>query len=88
MSGKTTNQCLFVRYNFNSWREFSYLDEENTEKAEKYVCLSVYIYLSIYLCYLTYSDSRDERRWMDKQNKAARLKRKKEETMRIRTLVG
>ena len=23
------------RYEFSSWREFSYLDEENTEKAEK-----------------------------------------------------
>lgn len=32
--------------------------------------------------------SRDERRWMEKQNKAARLRRKKEEMSRIRTLVG
>lgn len=32
--------------------------------------------------------SRDERRWIEKQNKAARQKRKKEETARIRQLVG
>ncbi|CAI8044240.1 DnaJ homolog subfamily C member 2 [Geodia barretti] len=52
-------------YNFESWREFSYMDEENLKKAE----------------------NRDERRWMEKQNRAVRLKRKKEETTRIRTLV-
>ena len=32
--------------------------------------------------------SRDERRWIEKQNKAARQKRKKEEVVRIRQLVG
>ena len=32
--------------------------------------------------------SRDERRWIEKQNKAARQKRKKEEMTRIRQLVG
>ena len=32
--------------------------------------------------------SRDERRWIQKQNKAARQKRKKEEMGRIRALVG
>lgn len=32
--------------------------------------------------------SREERRWMEKQNKAARQRRKKEEMARIRTLVG
>lgn len=31
--------CL--RYNFDSWREFSYLDEEEKEKAEWYVCKSL-----------------------------------------------
>lgn len=25
---------FFKRYNFDSWREFSYLDEEEKEKAE------------------------------------------------------
>lgn len=53
-------------YDFDSWREFSYLDEESKESAS----------------------DRDERRWIDKQNKAARAKRKKEETTRLRQLVG
>ncbi|XP_076806773.1 dnaJ homolog subfamily C member 2-like [Clavelina lepadiformis] len=52
-------------YNFNSWREYSYLDEENKEKAE-----DAY-----------------ERRWMEKQNRAARATRKKEENQRMRQLV-
>ena len=38
-------------YDFDSWREFSYLDEENKETAS----------------------DRDERRWIDKQNKTARF---------------
>lgn len=52
-------------YNFSSWREFSYLDEEDKEKGQ----------------------DRDERRWIEKQNKAIRLQRKKEESARIRSLV-
>lgn len=52
-------------YNFQSWREFSYLDEEDKEKGE----------------------NRDERRWLDKQNKAARQQRKKAENTRLRQLV-
>jgi len=52
-------------YNFQSWREFSYLDEEDKEKGE----------------------NRDERRWLDRQNKAARQQRKKSENQRIRQLV-
>jgi DnaJ family protein C protein 2 len=32
--------------------------------------------------------SRDERRWIEKQNRAARATRKKEEMNRLRTLVG
>ncbi|XP_068611119.1 dnaJ homolog subfamily C member 2 [Brachionichthys hirsutus] len=52
-------------YDFDSWREFSYLDEEEKEKAE----------------------CRDERRWIEKQNRASRAQRKKEEMNRMRTLV-
>lgn len=52
-------------YNFSSWREFSYLDEEDKDKGQ----------------------DREERRWIEKQNKAIRLQRKKEESARIRTLV-
>lgn len=52
-------------YNFQSWREFSYLDEEDKEKGE----------------------NRDERRWLDRQNKAERQQRKKTENQRVRQLV-
>lgn len=52
-------------YDFKSWREFSYLDEEDKEKGQ----------------------DRDERRWIEKENKTARIKRKKEEMTRIRALV-
>ena len=54
------------RYDFDSWREFSYLDEEEKEKGE----------------------NREERRWIERQNKAARQTRKKEDAARIRLLVG
>ncbi|XP_065556735.1 dnaJ homolog subfamily C member 2-like [Artemia franciscana] len=52
-------------YNFDSWREYSYLDEEDKSKGE----------------------SREERRWIEKQNKVERTRRKKEESARIRSLV-
>ncbi|KAK1906390.1 DnaJ like subfamily C member 2 [Dissostichus eleginoides] len=52
-------------YNFDSWREFSYLDEEEKDKAE----------------------CRDERRWIEKQNRGSRAVRKKEEMNRMRNLV-
>lgn len=52
-------------YDFESWREYSYLDEEEKEKGQ----------------------DRDERRWIEKQNKAVRAKKKKEEMSRIRALV-
>lgn len=52
-------------YSFESWREYSYLDEEDKDKGQ----------------------DREERRWIEKQNKAVRIKRKKEEMSRIRALV-
>lgn len=52
-------------YDFQSWRDFSYLDEEEKDSGM----------------------DRDQRRWIDKQNKAMRIKRKKEEMVRIRSLV-
>lgn len=62
---KEINEFYGFWYEFESWREFSYLDEESKETAT----------------------DREERRWIDKQNKAARLKLKKEEVIRIRKLV-
>lgn len=52
-------------YDFKSWREYSYEDEEDKDKCQ----------------------DRDERRYVDKLNKAERLRKKKEEMLRIRTLV-
>ena len=52
-------------FKFESWREFSSLDEHNANEAE----------------------DREERRWMEKGNKSARAKRKKEDMQRLRTLV-
>lgn len=52
-------------YDFESWREYSYLDEEDKDKGQ----------------------DREERRWIEKQNKDIRKKRKKEEMSRIRSLV-
>ena len=52
-------------YEFKSWRNFAYLDEEDPEKAE----------------------SREERRWMERENKHMRQKRKKDEIQRIRNIV-
>eukprot|EP00794_Sanderia_malayensis_P006191 gene6191-6906_t len=52
-------------YRFESWREFSYHDEEDKDQAE----------------------SREERRWMEKQNRRKRQIKKKEELARIRSLV-
>lgn len=60
------NEFYGFWYEFDSWREFSYKDEESKETAT----------------------DRDERRWIDKQNKGARLKLKKEEVIRVRKLVG
>ena len=52
-------------YNFDSWREYSYLDEEDKERGQ----------------------DRSERKWIERQNKMERQKKKKEELARIRRLV-
>jgi len=62
---EAVNEFYNFWYSFDSWREYSYLDEEEKEKGQ----------------------DRDERRWIDKQNKVARAKLKKEEMARIRTVV-
>nr|XP_054751426.1 dnaJ homolog subfamily C member 2-like isoform X1 [Lytechinus pictus] len=62
---KEVNNFYNFWYDFQSWREFSYLDEEEKEKGE----------------------CREERRWIDKQNRAERQRRKKEENARMRTLI-
>jgi len=65
----TSYDDLMVFYkfwlNFDSWREYSYLDEEEKEKGS----------------------DREERRYLDKLNKAERQRRKNAEISRIRGLV-
>ena len=51
-------------YEFESWREFSYLDEEDKEKGS----------------------DRDERRWIEKNNRIERAERKREEMRRCETV--
>lgn len=46
-----------------------------------------YIYINSFQHPSTFMLSREERRWIDKQNKAARAKLKKEEMARIRQVV-
>jgi DnaJ family protein C protein 2 len=52
-------------YDFESWREYSYLDEEDKEKGS----------------------DREERRWIEKNNRVQRAEKKKEDMKRIRKLV-
>ncbi|KAI9098042.1 DnaJ domain-containing protein, partial [Phlyctochytrium arcticum] len=52
-------------FNFDSWRTFENLDEEDTDNVE----------------------SREERRWLDRKNKAERTKRKKADNSRVNKLV-
>ena len=59
------NRFYSFWFEFDSWREFSYLDEEEKEKGE----------------------NREERRWIELQNKSQRKEKKKEEMTRIRRVV-
>ncbi|KFD65944.1 hypothetical protein M514_03899 [Trichuris suis] len=64
-SEQQVNAFYSFWFEFPSWREFSWLDEENKATAE----------------------SREERRWIEKMNRAARESHRKAEAKRIRTLV-
>ncbi|BES93189.1 dnaJ homolog subfamily C member [Nesidiocoris tenuis] len=64
-SREEVNKFYSFWYDLNSWREYSYEDEEAKETGQ----------------------DRDERRWIEKQNKVVRAKKKKEEMARIRSLV-
>jgi len=59
------NRFYSFWFDFDSWREFSYEDEEEKEKGE----------------------NREERRWIELQNKSQRKEKKKEETSRMRKMV-
>ncbi|KAJ3183644.1 hypothetical protein HDU85_002073 [Gaertneriomyces sp. JEL0708] len=52
-------------FNFDSWRTFEMLDEDDTDQAE----------------------SREEKRWLERRNKAERTKRKKADNSRINKFV-
>jgi len=65
MSREGVDKFYKFWYAFESWREYSYLDEEDKESGS----------------------DRDERRWIEKNNRVQRAERKKEEMKRIRTLV-
>ncbi|KAI8822020.1 uncharacterized protein EV422DRAFT_525342 [Fimicolochytrium jonesii] len=52
-------------FNFDSWRTFENLDEEDTDGVE----------------------SREEKRWLDRKNKAERTKRKKADNSRVNKMV-
>ncbi|PAA81279.1 hypothetical protein BOX15_Mlig001986g3, partial [Macrostomum lignano] len=64
-SRETVEDFYSFWYDFDSWREFSYLDEEDKEKGE----------------------NREERRWIERQNREARQRRRRDETRRLRGLV-
>ncbi|KAF4530705.1 hypothetical protein B566_EDAN004946 [Ephemera danica] len=64
-SRETVEKFYAFWFNFVSWREFSYNDDEEAKTGQ----------------------DRDTRKWVEKQNKTARAKLKKEEMARIRRLV-
>lgn len=72
-------------FNFVSWREYSYHDDEEAKTGSEYVFLLPGIFFCIY--FNKFNSSRDTRKWVEKQNKVQRAKLKKEEMARIRKLV-
>lgn len=60
---KEVNEFYSFWYDFKSWRNFAYMDEE--EQA----------------------DNREERRWLERENRRMRQKRKKDEIQRVRNIV-
>ncbi|CAF1334790.1 unnamed protein product [Rotaria magnacalcarata] len=64
-SFELVNRFYRFWYDFVSWREYSFLDEEDKSQGQ----------------------DRDERRYIEKMNRAERQKRKKIETTRLRNLV-
>lgn len=71
-------------FQFTSWREFSYLDEEDKDKVRPFALSSI---SKERTGGHWEGENREERRWIERQNKSERDRRRKEEAKRIRTLV-
>ena len=76
-------------YNFDSWRTFEWLDKDDVDTADKYVEVNVFLkyHRKLLMCILPIS-SRDNKRYIEKKNKAERARRKKEDSSRLHSLVG